>query len=121
MVAVQSLKESYRRRWGGSFLSEFKQSFTKKRKSCDKGATKYDGGIQPTHVSSLIAFALSELRHLHIFNILTARLSWSLTLREESRLRVFENRILRRIFGMRMGSGEGSTMMNFIVCTVHII
>ena len=25
--------------------------------------------------------------------------TWSLTLREESRLRVFENRILRRIFG----------------------
>jgi hypothetical protein len=25
--------------------------------------------------------------------------SWSLTLREESRLRVFENRVLRKIFG----------------------
>jgi len=25
--------------------------------------------------------------------------TWSLTLREESRLRVFENRVLRRIFG----------------------
>ena len=50
--------------------------------------------------------------------------TWSLTLREESRLRVFENRILRRIFGprgMRMGSGEGSTMRNFIVCTVNLI
>ena len=23
--------------------------------------------------------------------------------------------------GMRMGSGEGSTMRNFIVCTVHLI
>ena len=55
--------------------------------------------------------------------------TWSLTLREESRLRVFENWVLRRIFepkrdengGMRMGSGEGSTMRNFIVCTVHLI
>ena len=27
--------------------------------------------------------------------------TWSLTLREESRLRVFENRILRRIFGLK--------------------
>ena len=27
--------------------------------------------------------------------------TWSLTLREESRLRVFENRILRRIFGAK--------------------
>jgi hypothetical protein len=27
--------------------------------------------------------------------------TWSLTLREEYRLRVFENRILRRIFGLK--------------------
>ena len=37
--------------------------------------------------------------------------TWSLTLREECRLRVIENRILRLIFA-RMGSGEGSTMRN---------
>ena len=46
------------------------------------------------------------------------------TIREECRLSVFENRILRRIFGskrMRMGSGEGSTMRDFIVCTVDLI
>ena len=104
--------------------------------------------------------------------------AWPLTLKEEGRLRVFGNRILRRIFrperdkngkwrrlhneqlyclyrslnivrvikcrrlrwaghvarmeegrsafkilprGMRFGSGEGSTMRNFIVCTVHLI
>jgi hypothetical protein len=46
----------------------------------------------------------------------------SLTLKEEFRLRVFKNRILRWIFGpKRMGSGEGSTMRNFIVCTVQLI
>jgi hypothetical protein len=28
---------------------------------------------------------------------------WSLTLREEHRLRVFENRVLRRIFGPKSG------------------
>ena len=28
--------------------------------------------------------------------------TWSLTLREESRLRVFENRVYRRIFGPKM-------------------
>jgi hypothetical protein len=27
--------------------------------------------------------------------------TWSLTLREECRLRVFENRVLRRIFGLK--------------------
>ena len=50
--------------------------------------------------------------------------AWSLTLREECRLRVFEKRILSEYLGprgMRMGSGEGYTMRNFIVCTVHLI
>jgi hypothetical protein len=46
--------------------------------------------------------------------------TWSLTLREECRLRVFENRILKSR-GMRMGSGKGSIMTNLIVCTVNLI
>jgi hypothetical protein len=33
--------------------------------------------------------------------------TWSLTLREEHRLRVFENRVLRRIFGLKMGDVTG--------------
>jgi hypothetical protein len=31
--------------------------------------------------------------------------TWSLTLREEHRLRVFENRMLRRIFGPKRDEG----------------
>ena len=43
--------------------------------------------------------------------------AWSLTLWEECRLKVFENRILRRIFGpKRDENGEG-----FVVCTVDLI
>jgi hypothetical protein len=34
--------------------------------------------------------------------------TWSLMLREEDRLRVFENRILRRIFGPKMDEVTGS-------------
>ena len=34
--------------------------------------------------------------------------TWSLTLREECRLRVFENRILRRIFGPKRGVVKAS-------------
>ena len=45
----------------------------------------------------------------------------SLTLREESRLRVFKNRILRPIFGSKRVSGQDSTMRNFIVCTIYLI
>ena len=44
--------------------------------------------------------------------------TWSRTLREVCRLKVFENSILRRIFGPKrtqMESGEGSTLRNFIV------
>jgi hypothetical protein len=33
--------------------------------------------------------------------------TWSLTLREEHRLRVFENRVLRRIFGPKRGEVAG--------------
>ena len=49
---------------------------------------------------------------------------WSLILREECKLRVFENRILKGTFGPKRdenGSVEGSTVTNFIVCTVHLI
>ena len=50
--------------------------------------------------------------------------TWSLILREECRLRVFENRILRLIFGPKRdenGSGAGFTIRNLIICTVHLI
>ena len=33
--------------------------------------------------------------------------TWSLTLREERRLRVFENRVLRRVFGSKMDEVTG--------------
>jgi hypothetical protein len=45
-----------------------------------------------------------------------------LTLREEYRLRVFENRVLRKIFGPKreeVDRGENCTMMNFMACILH--
>ena len=50
--------------------------------------------------------------------------TWLLTLREEHRLRVFENRVLRRIFGRRTGqqvSGENYIMRSLMICTPHPI
>jgi len=40
--------------------------------------------------------------------------TWSLTLREQCRLRVFENRVLRRIFGPKRDkvAGEGRKLHN---------
>ena len=51
--------------------------------------------------------------------------TWSLTLREERRLRMFENRVLRRIFGHRgtgeQGSGENYKIRSLMNCTAHQI
>jgi len=42
------------------------------------------------------------------------------TLREEHRLRMFENRILRRIFVPKRGEvAEGCTLGSFVTCTFH--
>jgi hypothetical protein len=47
--------------------------------------------------------------------------TWSLTLREEHRLRLFENRVQRRIFGPKrdevMENGGSCTMRSLIICT----
>jgi hypothetical protein len=49
--------------------------------------------------------------------------TWSLTLREERRLRVFENRVKRRLYGSKreevMGSGENYIMRNLMICTPY--
>jgi hypothetical protein len=46
-------------------------------------------------------------------------------LREERRLRVFENRVLRRIFGPKRDalkkSGENYITRSLMICTVHKI
>jgi hypothetical protein len=46
-------------------------------------------------------------------------------MREKRRLRVFENSVLRKIFGPKMievtGSGENYIMRSFQICTVHHI
>jgi hypothetical protein len=51
--------------------------------------------------------------------------TWFLTLREEHRLRVFENKVLRRIFGPKRDEEtrerRSCTMGSFIICTRHQI
>ena len=51
--------------------------------------------------------------------------TWSLTLREERKLRVFEKRVLRRIFGPKRdelaGNGENYIMRSFTICNSHPI
>ena len=51
--------------------------------------------------------------------------TWSLTLREERRLTVSENRVLRRICGLKRdeaaGNGENYIMSTVMICTPHPI
>jgi hypothetical protein len=51
--------------------------------------------------------------------------TWSLTLREERRLRVFENKVLRRIFWVKTdevkGSEENHIMRSLMICTPYPI
>ena len=49
--------------------------------------------------------------------------TWSLTLRKERRVRGFENRVLRRVFGPKRdevrGNGENYTMRSLVICTTY--
>jgi hypothetical protein len=51
--------------------------------------------------------------------------TWSLTFRKESRLRVFEKRVVRRIFGPKRdevrGEGENYIMRSLMIDTSHPI
>ena len=53
--------------------------------------------------------------------------TWSLILREEHRLRVFENRVLRRIFGSRRDEVTGewrklhNEELNVLYCSPNIV
>jgi hypothetical protein len=44
---------------------------------------------------------------MKFINDIIILISWSLTLREEHRLRVFENRVLRRMFGPKRDEAPG--------------
>ena len=58
--------------------------------------------------SSLLSKKLKiKIRTIILPVVLYGCETWSLTLREERRLRVFENRVLRRLFGLKRGEVTG--------------
>jgi hypothetical protein len=80
--------------------------------------------VQNLLSSSLLSTNLNVKIYITIIlSVLFGCETWSLTLREERRLRVCENRVLRRIFGPRRdevtGSGENYMMRSLIVCITH--
>jgi hypothetical protein len=80
-------------------------------------------------VQNLASYLLSKNIKIRIYKTITTPVFcmgvWSPTLREEHRLRVFENRVLRGIFGSKRdemtGGGENCIMKSSIVCTLHQI
>jgi len=79
----------------------------------------------------LFSSALSKNLKIKIYRIIILPVvlygceTWSLTLKEEHRLRVFENRVLRRIFGPERdeATGEWRKLYNeeLKICTPHPI
>jgi hypothetical protein len=57
-----------------------------------------------------------ELQNIILSVVLYGFETWPLTLREEHRLKVFENRLLRRMFGLK--AGENCIMRSFVNCTL---
>jgi hypothetical protein len=74
---------------------------------------------------SVFSVAVEKLKNYNIqdYNVLYGCETWSLTLREKHRLGVFENRVLRRIFGPSRDevTGEWRRLHNesFMICTLR--
>ena len=79
--------------------------------------------VQNLLSSSLLSKNMKVKKHRDM--VLPVVMSWSLTLREERRLTMFENRVLRKIFGPKRdevtGGGENYIRECFMICTAHQI
>jgi hypothetical protein len=102
--------------------SKFIQEETERR--LNSGNARYHSVqmILSSHLlSKNINIVLYRTKHLHV--VLYGCEIWSLTLREGHRMRVFENRVLRRIFGPKryevVEVGEGCRMRSFVTSTLR--
>ena len=68
---------------------------------------------------------MKSYRTLNLPFVLYGCETWSFTLREERRLRFFENRVLRRIFGSKRdevtGNEKNNKMRSLVFCIYHKI
>jgi len=72
--------------------------------------------------SAIEKFKIKKYRTIILPVVLFGCETWSLTLREECRLRLIENRMLMRIFGpKRPKSGESYIMRSSMIYTPHPI
>jgi hypothetical protein len=95
-------------------------------KSIFKVGNAFYYSVQSLLSSSLLSKNLKMIfRTIILPVVLYGCETWSLTLREEHRVRVFENRVLRRVFGPKRdevrGNGENCIMMSLVICTAYPI
>ena len=74
---------------------------------CGCGDTRLEGVLVNTAVRRDCSVFWSTYRTIILPVVLYGCETWSLTLQEERKLRVFENRVLRRIFGPRRDEVTG--------------
>jgi hypothetical protein len=78
--------------------------------------------VQNVSFSSLFSRKYKD-QDIQNYNFACGCETWSVTLREEHRLRVFENRVLRKICrpkrGELIGDGENYIMRSLMVCTPY--
>ena len=75
------------------------------------------------HVQSVDILTLCRHRTIILSVVLYGCETWSLTLREECRLRVFENRVLKRIFGTKRDevTGEWRCLHNEVLNDLYTL
>ena len=78
-------------------------------------------------MTSSLLYANIDIKTYRTITLPAVCETWSLTLREERKLRVFENRVLRRIFGPKMDevTREWRKLheeeLNYVYCLPNII
>jgi len=110
----------------GTMLT-YKNSIQEEIKSRLKLGNAFYYSVQNLLSSSLLSkeLKIKIYRTIILPVVLYGCETWSLILREERRLRVFENRVLRRVFGPKRdevtGNGENYIIKSLVICTPYRI
>ena len=100
--------------------------YEKIKSRCESGSACHNS-VQNLSSSSFLSKGIKIKVHrtLIVPVVLCGCAAWSLTLREERKLKVFENRVLRQILGLKrdevIGSGENCIATGLMLCTPYQI
>jgi hypothetical protein len=88
---------------------------------CKRTKTQFRKQRLLIYIASII-IKITIYRNIILFIVLYGCENLSLTLRQERRLRVFENTAVRKIFGQKRPEVKGSenqTMRSFMICIIY--